>query len=125
MINILIWFLQNNALIQVHTFVYLLPRKAEHHRLACEFSKISGLSIDEESELMDSRALSMGGAVPVIGAGSEHSNDTENTDQKDLSAVYDEYRELFNEHSISEKDQQYIFKAFEAKSEQDIKLFIQ
>lgn len=125
MINILIWFLQNNALIQVHTFVYLLPRKTEHHRLACEFSKISGLSIDEESELMDSRALSTADTMPVIGAGSEHSNDTENTDQKDLSAVYDEYRELFNEHRISEKDQQYIFKAFEAKSEQDIKLFIQ
>ena len=59
------------------------------------------------------------------GGGSENSNDTENTEQKDLSAVYDDYRELFTEQGISEKDQQYIFKAFEQKSEQDIKRFVQ
>ncbi len=64
------------------------------------------------------------GVVSAITGGSEHSNDTENTEQKDLSVVYDEYRECFVEYNISEKDQQYIFKAFEHKSETDIKLFI-
>lgn len=59
------------------------------------------------------------------GAGSEHSNDTENTDLKDVAAVYDEYREIFNEYKISEKDQTYILKAFDQKREQDIKLFMQ
>ena len=59
------------------------------------------------------------------GAGSEHSNDTENTEQKDLSATYDDYRDLFTVHGVSEKEQQYIFKAFEHKIEPDIKRFIQ
>ncbi len=57
-INMLIWFLQQNALIQLHMFVYLLPRKTEHHRL---YSKVSDMSVDEESELVDSRTLSTGG----------------------------------------------------------------
>lgn len=65
----------------------------------------------------------------VGGAGSEHSNDTENNigdQQKDLSAVYDDYREIFTaEYKISEKDQILILKSFENKSENDIKLFIQ
>ncbi len=39
-------------------FVYLLPRKTEHHRL---YSKVSDMSVDEESELVDSRTLSTGG----------------------------------------------------------------
>ena len=59
------------------------------------------------------------------GAGSEHSNDTENADQKDLSAVYEEFREIFNEYKISEKDQVLIFKAFEHKNDHDIKMFMQ
>ncbi len=63
--------------------------------------------------------------VGAITGGSEHSNDTENTDQKDLSAIYDEYRDCFNDYNICEKIQQYIFKAFEHKTEADIKLFIQ
>lgn len=63
--------------------------------------------------------------VSNTGVGSEHSNDTENTDQKDLSAVYDEYRVVFNEYNVNEKDQHYIFKSFENRNEQDIKLFMQ
>jgi hypothetical protein len=59
------------------------------------------------------------------GAGSEHSNETENTEQRDISVVYEEYRDLFTQYKISEKDQQYIFKAFEHKSENDVKLFVQ
>lgn len=75
--------------------------------------------IDEENE------FSITGSRNGGGAGSEHSNDAENVDQKDATAVYDEYREIFNEYKISEKDQQFVFKAFEQKSESDIKLFIQ
>lgn len=56
--------------------------------------------------------------------GSENSNDTENNEHKDLSVVYEKYREIFIEHNVSDKDQQYIFKAFEHKSENDIELFI-
>jgi hypothetical protein len=84
--------------------------------------------LEEETEfsLIDNNKT---GATGVAGAGggggSEHSNDTENTDQKDLSAVYDEYREIFNEYHVNEKDQHYIFKSFENKSEQSIKLFMQ
>lgn len=65
----------------------------------------------------------------VVGraTGSEHSNDTENMidQQKDVSAIYDEYREIFNEYKLTEKDQILIFKSFENKFENDIKLFIQ
>ena len=76
---------------------------------------------DEEYEFnLGGNKMGMGG-----GAGSEHSNDTENADQKDLSVVYDEFREIFNEYKISEKDQVIIFKAFELKTEQDIKMFMQ
>jgi len=57
-VNMLIWFLQQNALIQLHMFLYLLPRKTEHHRL---YSKISDLSVDEESEVLDSRTSTGGG----------------------------------------------------------------
>lgn len=42
-----------------------------------------------------------------------------------MSAAYEEYRELFTQYKINEKDQQYIFKSFEPKTEQDIKLFVQ
>lgn len=62
------------------------------------------------------------------GAGSEHSNDTENVpdhQQKDVSALYDEYREIFTEYNLSDKDQVLVLKSFENKSESDIKLFIQ
>jgi hypothetical protein len=76
--------------------------------------------LDEENELYGTRMTSGGGG----GAGSEHSNDTENADQRDASAIYDEYREIFNMHKVNEKDQQYIFKTFEQKNEQDIKFFI-
>lgn len=126
-INMLIWLLQQNALVQIHTFVFLLPRKVQHQRLSCEYSKMSGMSIDEESEYIDSRNSTTGGIgvnVAANEAGSENSNDTENTDQKDLSGIYEKYREIFIEHNISDKDQQYIFKAFEHKSENDIDLFI-
>ncbi len=67
----------------------------------------------------------MGAGITPGGGGSEHSNETENTEQKDVSVIYDEYRELFVQYKVSEKDQQYIFKAFELKAESDIKLFIQ
>jgi hypothetical protein len=46
-------------------------------------------------------------------------------DGKDAKALYDEYRVQFAAQNVSEKDQQYIFKAFEQKSENDIKLFMQ
>ncbi len=46
--------------------------------------------------------------VAVNEAGSENSNDTENTDQKDLSGIYEKYREILIEYNLSEKDQQYI-----------------
>ena len=42
-----------------------------------------------------------------------------------MSAVYDEYREIFNDYQVNEKDQHYIFKSFENKSEHDIRLFMQ
>jgi len=66
----------------------------------------------------------------VLGVGlpttlSENSNDTESTDYKDLSSLYDKFRLIFTEFNVNEKDQQYIFKAFENKNEQDIKLFVQ
>ena len=45
-IDMLMWLLQQNAIIQTHSFLYLLPRKTEHSRLACErYSKLSDLSI--------------------------------------------------------------------------------
>jgi hypothetical protein len=56
---------------------------------------------------------------------SEKSNDTEYLEQKDLAQVYEEYRQLFTEHGINVKDQQYIFKSFERKSETDKSLFMQ
>lgn len=86
---------------------------------------------DEESEFnLDGNRLALaniGGELANVGgsAGSEHSNDTENLDQKDVSAVYENYREIFNEHKISERDQVYILKSFENKSEQDVRLFMQ
>ena len=66
----------------------------------------------------------------VLGVGmtttlSENSYDTESTDYKDLSSLYEKFRSIFTEFNVSEKDQQYIFKAFENKSEQDIRLFVQ
>ncbi len=117
LIDIVILFLQQNALIQLHYFVYLLPLKCEHQR---QYSKMSDISIDEENEV---KMRDVSGANIGL-AGSEHSNDTENTEQN-ISTVYDEYREILNEYNVSEKNQQYIFKAFEQKTEQDIKLFMQ
>lgn len=62
-INVLIWLLQQNALVQIHSFVFLLPRKVQHQRLS---SKMSGMSIDEESEYIDSRNSTTGGNELVI-----------------------------------------------------------
>lgn len=117
----LLWLLQMNAIVQIHSFLYLLPRKTEHARLCERYSKLSDLSIEEENEIS---LINESKGILATG-GSEHSNDTENTDQKDLTAIYDEYREIFNEYKVNEKDQHYIFKSFESKSEQDIKLFMQ
>ncbi len=80
--------------------------------------------IEEENELslIENKTAN---TTATGGAGSEHSNDTENMDQKDLSIVYDEYREILKEYNVNEKDQHYIFKSFENKNEQDVKLFIQ
>lgn len=58
------------------------------------------------------------------GAGSENSNDTENAEYKNSALCYDDFRQILSKLKISEKDQQYIFKAFEVKSESDIKLFM-
>ena len=45
-IDMLMWLLQQNAIIQVHSFIYLLPRKTEHSRLGCErYSKMSDISL--------------------------------------------------------------------------------
>ena len=81
------------------------------------------VGLDEEYEFSANRGGGFGGGGG--GGGSEHSNDTENAEQRDLSAAYDEFREIFNEYKISEKDQVLIFKAFEQKNEQDIKMFMQ
>jgi hypothetical protein len=95
-----------------------MPKKTEHVRLGCEnFSKISELSYGGgDDELMDMSSRN---------AGSEHSNDTEVNDLRDSTAVYDEYREIFKEYRVNEKDQQYIFKSFENKTDKDIDLFVQ
>ncbi len=47
LIEMIIWLLQRNILIQLHTFIYLMPKKCEHQRLACgdKYSKSSDLSI--------------------------------------------------------------------------------
>lgn len=85
--------------------------------------------LDEESEFnvgLNKSGTQEGGMGR--GAGSEHSNDTENVPdhhQKDVSAIYDEYREIFSEYNLSDRDQVLILKSFENKSESDIKLFIQ
>ena len=45
-IDMLMWLLQQNAIIQVHSFIYLLPRKTEYSRLECErYSKMSDISL--------------------------------------------------------------------------------
>ena len=82
--------------------------------------------LEEEYEFsLGTNKIGVSGGGAGGGGGSEHSNDTENADQKDLSAAYDEFREIFNEYKISEKDQVLIFKAFEQKNEQDIRMFMQ
>ena len=75
--------------------------------------------LDEDND------CSINGSRLEGGPGSENSNDTENTDHKNTVLCYDEFREILTECKISEKDQQYIFKAFEVKNEADIKLFMQ
>ena len=120
-VEMLMWLLSRNALMQLHSYIFLMPKKIEHVRLGCgdNFSKFSDLSFEEENDFSLTRNGGGGGV------GSEHSNDTEMTDFRDSAAIYDEYREIFREHRVNEKDQQYIFKTFEQKSEQDIKLFVQ
>ena len=87
-----------------------------------EISFIAG--VGRSGGVNASGGLGVGGTNTAAG-GSEHSNDTETTEQKDLNALYDEFRLVFTENRISEKDQHFIFKAFEDKSESDIKLFVQ
>lgn len=44
-INMVIWLLQRNVLVQIHTYVFLMPKKCEHQRLFCEqYSKLSDVS---------------------------------------------------------------------------------
>ena len=127
LIDQLIWLLQQNALIQLHTFVYLMPRKVERVGSEHYSLKMSEMSLDEDTEvsIMSGRNAGFIGGAAGGAPGSEHSNDTENTDQKDMSALYEDYRDLFAQHHVTEKNQKLIFKAFEQKAEHDIKLFIQ
>lgn len=49
LIEMVIWLLQRNVLMQLHSFIYLLPRKVEHLRLTNEqYSKISELSFGKK-----------------------------------------------------------------------------
>ncbi|CAF0863859.1 unnamed protein product [Brachionus calyciflorus] len=115
--HMLEWLLQRNVLIQLHNYIFLMPKKFEHHRLGCEkYSKHSDISYDDDS-MNDSRLENC--------AESENSNDTENTDHKNSCLSYDEFREVLTECKISEKDQQYIFKAFESRHPDSIKQFMQ
>lgn len=38
------WLLQRNVLMQLHSYLYLLPKKFEHHRLPEQCSKMSDVS---------------------------------------------------------------------------------
>lgn len=46
-IDMLVWLLQRNALMQMHYFVFLMPKKVEHQRLICDqySSKLSEISL--------------------------------------------------------------------------------
>ena len=47
LIEMLIWLLQRNVLMQLHYFVFLMPKKIEHQRLVCDqySSKLSEISL--------------------------------------------------------------------------------
>ena len=46
-IDMLVWLLQRNTLMQLHYFVFLMPKKVEHQRLICDqySSKLSEISL--------------------------------------------------------------------------------
>jgi hypothetical protein len=52
LIEMVIWLLQRNVLMQLHSFIYLLPKKVEHLRLTNEqYSKISELSFGKKFQI--------------------------------------------------------------------------
>jgi hypothetical protein len=53
LIEMVIWLLQRNVLMQLHSFILLLPKKVEHLRLTNEqYSKISEFSFGKKYILM-------------------------------------------------------------------------
>lgn len=110
-----------------------MPKKFEHQRLTCDkLSKLSDVSYGEYFKFSDQEANicfqdednEYSISRLEYGACSENSNDTENAEYRNSALCYDEFRQILSNMKISEKDQQYIFKAFEVKCEADIKLFM-
>ena len=111
----LIWLLQRNLLIQMHTYIYLIVKKVDNSDQQFDYSKRSETSLDNTYDL----------SGQDLGASSEHSNETDNTDQKDkIVLIYENYRKILTKHNITGKQQQWILKAFQNKNELDIKLFL-
>ena len=111
-----IWLLQRNVLMQLHTYIYLLPAKVTHKRLtADDTSETMSESIIEETPRPNKDGTYGDSADPTIAA----------LGSRDLTAMFEGFRSAFAENAICEKDQQLILKALEHKSPSDIRLFMQ
>ena len=81
-------------------------------------------AVSETAAEIETGLVGEGEGRPV--GGSEHSNETENVERGEVgAAVYEEYRRVLAAHGVGAREQQLVFKAFESKAEQDVRLFIQ
>jgi hypothetical protein len=113
MLEIVIWLLERNLLLQTHTYIYLVVKKTSCMN---DSSNKSETSIETNFD----QDLSNGGCT---GGGSEHSTDNDYTDYKD-SMLFEKYRRILSENGIYEKEQQYILRLLHSKSEAERRLFM-
>ena len=108
-LDIVIWLLERNLLLQVHTYIFLVVKPMKSSQYFNETSK-SETSIDANSDFQDT---SNGGG------GSEHSNDNDGNEYKD-GLIFEKYRKILAEKTeLSEKEQQHVLRILHSKHEQE------